>query len=181
MYTQFSSLVIHIERCIYLDDLQHAHAACFCNLFHSQMRFAIGQSTANQRARAGRIARIQSIDVKRHCVTCGRARSDRDRVVHARSHAAFIDLSHREETNSQFVDQFPFTRIDVACTDVSTKLRIDFRCETANIRKLWCAVAKQRGQRHSVNVAGRSCLRGVHIGVRVEPDQSQCLFLFSEE
>src|SRR5262252_2406955 len=54
---------------------------------------------------------------------------------------------------------------------------MNFRGEPADARQLRRAVSKNGGERHSVNVAGWGSFRRVHVAMRVEPDDSDAVFV----
>ena len=54
---------------------------------------------------------------------------------------------------------------------------MDFRGEPADVSQIRRAVPENCGKGHSVNVAGRGSFRRVHVAVRIEPDDSDPVFV----
>src|SRR5436309_2769142 len=116
------------------------------------MRFAIAQSAAYQRARAGRIARVEHVHVERNTIAAASLLRNLDRLINTGVQSTFINLAHRKESNAQRPDQITFARIDVAPAHMRTVFGIKLRSKTADVHKFGRAVTEQGGQRHSVNI-----------------------------
>ena len=76
------------------------------------MRFTISQSTANKRARAGSVTGIKRINIEGYSVATACPRRNTNRLVHTCIHAALINLTHRDEADSQLAYHFALAAIN---------------------------------------------------------------------
>src|SRR6185312_4845851 len=106
------------------------------------MCFSISHAAAHQRARTGGVIGIERIHVKSYGVSGAASRCNRNRFVHACAHATLVDLTHSEESNTQFADQLPLAGVDVSSPDVRAELRFKLRSKPADVGKLFGAVTQ---------------------------------------
>src|SRR6185503_16399972 len=90
-----------------------------------------------------------------------------------------VDLAHRKKAHAESSDQFSCAGTDVARAYVRAQSWIDLWRETADTRELRRAQSQQSREWHSVNIAGRRAFGRVHVGVRLEPDQAESLFVLA--
>ncbi len=84
-----------------------------------------------------------------------------------------VDIAHVENFEAGVVHQFLFIRIDRADADLAHRIRADHGRRTGHFGQFARTEAAQAGHRHSVDVARRRDLRGIEVGVRVQPQHPQ--------
>lgn len=95
------------------------------------------------------------------------------RALHDSAHAELVDGTHVEHGDALLVQQRAFAAVDAADPDL-TDLRRRQRCAAARRRQQlrWSEPA-QTGHRHAVQIAARRELRGVEVGMRIEPEHDE--------
>src|SRR5207237_9311348 len=138
------------------------------------------ESAAHQRSRARRVTRVQHIDIKRYRIPGSSVSGDRDRLVHAGTKAALVDLAHGKKPYGQFADQLALARIDVAPSNMCANIGFEFWRKAPDVHQFRSSPSEQRRQRHAMNVTRRSCFWRIHLGVRVKVNQSELLLAFAK-
>src|SRR5687767_11698114 len=98
---QLGRAVVDVERSVYLDYFEREDAAGLCDLLHREVRLAVGQAAADDRARPRRVARVERVHVERHMIAGRGLRGDVDGLVHAGGHPPLVYLAHGEETHAE--------------------------------------------------------------------------------
>src|SRR5262249_19815879 len=93
------------------------------------------------------------------------------------AHAAFVNIAHGVNLDTGLANVFLLAAIDVAYAHQHAVLRLDLGRETVNVGQVRRAQAHDGSQRHAVHVAAGGSLRRVDVGMRVNPDQPDLLFL----
>src|SRR5579871_5160195 len=93
-------------------------------------------------------------------------------IVHYGVQAALVDVPHRERVDTSAPDIFALLLVQRANAYEGNAGGIDFRMETQKVHQLRWTLAHAAGERHSMDIAAGARLRGVHIGMRVDPEQT---------
>jgi len=80
-----------------------------------------------------------------------------------------------------FADVFFFKVVDVADADEHAILRPHFGREVVDLAEFEGRKSHERGERHAVDVAARGRVGSIHVGVSVDPEQSDFLVLAAVE
>src|SRR2546423_866754 len=178
---EFRRPVVDVERSVYLDHFERERATRLRDLLHREVRLAVRESAAHDRAGARRDDGVERVNVERDVVARVGLRRNRDGLVHARAHPALVNLAHGEEPYAEFLYKLALARVNVPRADVRAEARVELGREAFDVGQLRRAVTEEYRERHAVNVSRRRRLRRVHVCVRVEPDEADRLFALAVE
>src|SRR5688572_6051588 len=139
------------------------------------MTFAVSRAAAFGRSHARSVERIDKIHIHRDVKPGGIQRCDLDGFSYDVWKSALIQFAHGEHTDADTLDEFTLARINAARADDRHIFRQNLWRESGDVRQLTRALAEKRRKRHPVDVSRRGRLRGVHIGVCVQPDDTDSL------
>ena len=122
------------------------------------------------RADAGRVARIDRIEIERDAETAARAAHERHRFAQRLAHAALGDLVHEENAHAEALEELGFAALEAPHAEKAHAFRIELRA-VGDCGELRIAVAQQARDRHAVQHAAFGRLRRVRVHVRVDPEQ----------
>ena len=94
-------------------------------------------------------------------------------LLHRRTHALFIDITHVKDFQARLMHQTFFTRIHTANTDLTHHVCRNCGCMPTNLREDVRANAAQHRHRHPVDIACWREFIGIKIRVRVQPQHAQ--------
>src|SRR5688572_1518183 len=166
-------LVLNVEDRIDLRNFKRDHLLCIGDHLHRKMRLPIIRAAADGRRDAGRVVRIQEVRIERDGKPIGTLHDNPKGLVHYGTDTTAIDFLHREYPNTRLLDQFSFLLVHFTNADHNDAILWEFGREAENIHKLCRSIPKYRGHGHAVDIAAWGSLRGVHIRVRIEPQQSE--------
>ena len=102
----------------------------------------------------------------------------REGFFHDGAHAALVDVAHGEDSGKAgAVDVVPLGGVDIADADEHRVFRRDFGRIAEDVASGSGPEAQQRCERHAMHVARGRGVRGVDVGVRIDPDDADLLAL----
>src|SRR6185295_16704663 len=97
------------------------------------------------------------------------------RFLHNALHADLVDVAHVVDVETAVAHEPLLAGIDRANADLADAIGRDGRRAAAELGQFLRTIAAQARDWHTVDVAGRRQHRGIEIGMRVEPQDTQLL------
>src|ERR1700674_3095223 len=174
-------MVVLVDDGIHFHYFEARHASMVRDDFHGEMRFAISGAAPDRSADAGRVFGIDPIHVERDVITGGAAFGHSESFLHHGAHATFVDVAHGEDLDAGFANVFFFEAVHVADADEHAIFRLYFGREVVDVAEFEGRKAHDRRERHAVDVAAGGRVGRVHVGVSVDPEESDLLVLATIE
>ena len=118
--------VLAVEDRVHLDDLERPRETRLGDELEREVGLAVGETTANRRAHAGRDLGVENVHVERD-VDESRTRDPVERLAHRPLDPDAVDLAHREDANAGLAQQPPLAVVGVPRPDERDPLRIHRR------------------------------------------------------
>ena len=163
--------VLAVEDRVHLDDLERAREAGLGHELHGEVRFAVGEPSANRRADTRRDLGIEHVHVEgdmHEPTTCDPVERLADRAFDADA----VDLAHREDPYAGVAKQSPLPVVEEPRPDEGYPLRIDCGQRPDLALESRSCEAECGGKSHPVHVPARARRRRVDVRVRVDPEHA---------
>ena len=172
LFNDHCGLAPAIEMRVVFDDFEREQRMVGGKIAQRRDEAGRGYAAGDGRAHAGRIARLDRVQIDRDSVAGGAGARDADRVVEHRVDAALLDLRHGEDLHAELGEESGLLGL-IAADAYEAQVLGRERPFGASGELRIRAVPEQRGERHSVPHAAGAGRRRVAIHVGVDPDQPQ--------
>ncbi len=161
---------VRVERGVVFGDLHRHGRAPAQRRAQPGQELRRAQAVRSRRAHAGRILRVERIEVDADAEARGRGADVRDRFVECGLQSAALDFLHEVYAHAQPLHERRLGGLEAADAEEAQRARIE-PVFPGDGNELGIAVAQQTRERHAVPHPGAARLGGVRVHVRVDPQQ----------